>query len=414
MKKFGLGFTVNHSFKLLTLFALAAVMILTAGCKAKTIRILTATGSDVYSRAVAEVYEKEKGTKVEIEHVPYHQLYEKIMISLTKGSGVYDLVDVPSEWIDGLASNFIPLNSYMKSPEKFIGEFYGIDYYSIGGNYLAIPWYGNANIGYYRTDLFEEAGLELPKTWDDYIDVAKKLTRDNIYGATVPGKRSRHLAMEFMSLVQDFGGEFLDKNNKPVFNSDAGVKALELLRSLIYEHKVTPPGALEMTYDESLTLFQQGRAAMTLNYPWAVGLLEDKSSSNVVGKWGMFARPGHSQLGMWGWAIPSDSKNKDQAWKFLEFLLTPEMQKKAAMEGLSVASRTVLADPEVLAKHPNLEAVKGGFENGFHPPRLAELEGILDVVAQHFSTALASRDSNPDLKKILDDAVNEVNSILEK
>ena len=74
---------------------------------------------------------------------------------------------------------------------------------------------------YYSSDLLDAVGLKAgPATWDEYREFAKKLTKDSVFGTMIASKQDIEATTRFQSFIQEAGGDILDANNKPTFDSD--------------------------------------------------------------------------------------------------------------------------------------------------------------------------------------------------
>jgi multiple sugar transport system substrate-binding protein len=136
----------------------------------------------------------------------------------------------------------------------------------------------------YNKKLFDEAGLEYPKddwTWEDFRITAKKLTDSskNQYGTAYSVSGSEDTTWHLWPLLWQNGGKILE-GTKPVFNSDAGVAALETLRAIAVDDKSM---YLDQTDEKYGPLFNSGRVGMMISGPWSLlDLKEAKFQYDVV------------------------------------------------------------------------------------------------------------------------------------
>ena len=120
---------------------------------------------------------------------------------------------------------------------------------TFNGKSYAIPFWGEGTALYYRTDLFQEAGLENPPdTWEEFRDFALKLTKPSevIYGAGL-GYGSGNSDAEWLSrsMIWAFGGSIFDESGtKVAFNSPETLEAAKFISALFMEDKTTPPTAM--------------------------------------------------------------------------------------------------------------------------------------------------------------------------
>jgi multiple sugar transport system substrate-binding protein len=134
----------------------------------------------------------------------------------------------------------------------------------------------------YNKNLFDKAGLSYPTdqwSWDDFRTAAKKLTdkSTNTYGSAYSVSGSEDTTWHLWPLLWQHGGKILD-GNKPAFNSDAGVAALETFRQMAVDDKSM---YLDQTDEKYAPLFNSGHVGMMLSGPWA--LLELKEAKLAYG-----------------------------------------------------------------------------------------------------------------------------------
>lgn len=145
------------------------------------------------------------------------------------------------------------------------------------------PIQGGGDLLVYRTDLLAEAGIEPPKTWDEYKAAVAKLhnPEKGIYGVALRGQRgSGANVWRWLPLFKAHGGEWF-KDGKPAFNSDAAVKATEDYLELF---KYSAPGTQTGSFDESTGAFRSGKVALIIESAPLGGMSVDKAQSQVVDK----------------------------------------------------------------------------------------------------------------------------------
>src|SRR5690606_21916934 len=118
----------------------------------------------------------------------------------------------------------------------------------------------------YRDDLFEEAGLDAPETWDDVVHAAKTLNdpSNGRYGIAMPGKTDFSPRFAYGMILYSTGGNTFDADGQPIFESPESVNALRLYKEL---YQYSPPGSLNFGFSEIQRALAQGRAAMTISNP---------------------------------------------------------------------------------------------------------------------------------------------------
>jgi trehalose/maltose transport system substrate-binding protein len=106
---------------------------------------------------------------------------------------------------------------------------------TINGKVMAVAFMANAQHLVYRADILEKAGVEAPKTYEDMLAAAKKIKDMGLMDNPVGGayKAGWNLAQEFNNMFLGYGGSHFEEGSaKPTVNSEAGVKALEMMKAL--------------------------------------------------------------------------------------------------------------------------------------------------------------------------------------
>ena len=375
--------------------AAAALLFATSPAHAQKpieINVLSVGGQ---ARAVLELredfekmYQKEFGApvKVNVIRAGYGELHEKLVSESMASSSSFDVVMLTHAWIPEFAERGLleDLTAYTKNPklrakDLDLGDFIPsvLDSYGRWGPKLvAFPYIADVMLLYYRADLFDEYKLKPPNTWDEYLEVAKKLTIDrdgdgkiDIYGNSLMAGLSHHNTILWMqrhlSMMgkREIEGTLWDKNRKPIFNNAQGQAALKAYKDIL---AYSPPGAITYQYADAITAFQKGIAAMTEQWTMAYGPFNDPKRSSVAGKVKVALIPGTMQngqvfrvphLGGWSMGVNSKSKQKDPAYKFVEYIcFTMDVEKAHKSATPSRTSSYQKLDPE---KDASLKAVFG-------------------------------------------------------
>lgn len=197
---------------------------------------------------------------------------------------------------------------------------------SWNGNLYALPFYSESSMTYYRTDLFEAAGLEMPPqpTWDQMAEFAKVLHKpeQEQYGLCLRGKAGWGENMAIVTtMANSFGARWFDQEWKPEFTGEAWSNAINFYVDTL--RKYGPPGVTSNGFNETLALFNSGKCAMWVDATVAGSFVTDESQSKVADSVGFALAPkqvtdrGAGWLWSWALAIPSTSDAKDAAKTFV-------------------------------------------------------------------------------------------------
>ncbi len=209
------------------------------------------------------------------------------------------------------------------------------------GKLYGLPFYAESAMTYYRTDLFEKAGIKMPETptYEQIRGFADKLTDkpNQIYGMCLRGKPGWGENMAYVtSLVNAEGGRWFDEKWKPTLTSPAWHKAVTYYSDILKSDG--PPGATSNGFNENLALFSSGHCGMWIDATVAAGLLFDKKQSSVAESVGFAAMPTGSFKGaptwLWSWnlAIPASTKQADAARTFVTWATSQDYIKLVASE----------------------------------------------------------------------------------
>jgi multiple sugar transport system substrate-binding protein len=299
------------------------------------------------------VWEQLTGIKSNVVELSLPDAYSKAIAEHIAASGAYDVLDILPAWLPSLADGGViaPLDDYMA---KYMNKADLDDYHPL---YKALPTYkgkvwgffddGDMFALYYRKDVFEDPklkdayqakfgkALEVPKSWEDYAQVAQFITDQmapNVYGAGhfrkagSPGNQ-----FDFVQQFRTNGGKFFDDNMKAQLVSDAGVKTLT---NMLAANAASIPGNNELDAVALWAAWLQGKVAMIYSWPptgrMTAGYSQsDKAinfvpQSTIADKVGYAVVPGNPQHAAgFHKALSADSANPDAAYLLMQWMTSP-------------------------------------------------------------------------------------------
>ncbi len=390
-----------------------------------------------FVQKVLPKFEESTGMKVNIEVLNYALMHEKLVPQLTapEGAGSYDVIVVDNYWVgefvragwlmqldDKVAtSKTIKLEDYLPSMVNMVGK--------LNGKTYMIPFYNYAMALIYRDDLLSDPSLQqeykqkygkdlaLPGSVDEYVELAKFMTRDlngdgqiDLYGSSMMGLRPDPTTMEWLNYLYSSGGRIYDDQWNVTVNNEAGVKALTLYVDAM-KH-AAPPGAPAYGFDEAFSTMAQGQAFSYITFNWMLPQLNDPEKSQVVDKCKVVRVPGgKGLLGGWGWAIPVSSPNPDAAWAFIEWVESFEVAKERALLGGAPARIDVFEDADVLAKYPHYSEVEKIVGEAIPFPIMSRSPQVVEVLGRVISEAVAGSKTVTDA---LNEAAEELKGLVDK
>ncbi|QLC73025.1 sugar ABC transporter substrate-binding protein [Pseudomonas sp. LPB0260] len=196
---------------------------------------------------------------------------------------------------------------------------------SVDGKLYALPFYAESSITYYRTDLFEQAGLSMPEqpTWEQMREFAAALHKpeQEQYGICLRGKAGWGENMALISTVANaYGARWFDEQWQPEFTGSEWKQALNFYVDTLKQFG--PPGASSNGFNENLALFNSGKCALWVDASVAGSFVTDTSQSKVADKVGFSRAPqqvtdkGSAWLYSWALGIPTSSNSKAAAKLF--------------------------------------------------------------------------------------------------
>ncbi|MEU4385074.1 sugar ABC transporter substrate-binding protein [Promicromonospora sp. NPDC023805] len=277
------------------------------------------------------------GVDVRFVSLPENEARAKITASVATGGGEFDVVMISNYetpmwaengWIENLQPYIEATDGY--DAEDFVPSVR--EALSHDGDMYSVPFYGESSFLAYRTDLFEQAGLEMPAnpTWDEVRELAAELNapEEDFSGICLRGLAGWGEVMAPMTTaINTFGGGWFDEDWNATLDSPESREAIETYIDTLQTSG--QPGAATSGFGDCLTRFAQGQSAMWYDATSMVSSVEDPASSTVAGKVGYAPAPvaeteSAGWLYSWSLAIPSTSEHKDAAWDFVSWMTDKE------------------------------------------------------------------------------------------
>src|SRR3978361_1140135 len=215
------------------------------------------------------------GIQVESEQIPEQQQRPKAVIELTSGKPSFDVIHVSyhvQKRQFEKAGWLADLSGFMKDPNLTTPDLVDSDFSAAGlqyarndkGEMLSLPWSVDYFILYYNKEMFAKKGVAVPRTFDEMVDAAEKLTdpKEGTFGFVGRGLRNANMTL-WTNFFLNYGGEFLDAKGNILTDGPEAVEATKLYQRLLT--KVAPPGVSGFNWMESMASFTQGPTAMGID-----------------------------------------------------------------------------------------------------------------------------------------------------
>jgi multiple sugar transport system substrate-binding protein len=256
---------------------------------------------------------------------------------------------------------------------EFVDQFSGglLDLANYDGKQYGVPFSPDLSVLLYNKDMFEAAGLDPespPTTWDELIEAAKATTTDDCYGYVFSGGDAGGMMFTFGPYLWNNGGDFTKNDGKESSLDTPEVQeAVQLLVDMVYEYKVTPESITSYDWTSTSDAFKAGKAAMIVLGSSAVGDIVN-GEYNFEAGCGLIPSPdGKTYSSFSGGdsiAMLESTEYPDEAWQFIEYCLSPEVQVDQLAASGYIPARLDLYDNELYAGHEEyqvlMEALKVG------------------------------------------------------
>jgi trehalose/maltose transport system substrate-binding protein len=339
-----------------------------AGAHAATITISCGSvGQDFeFCKKTTEDWAKKTGNTVKLFTPPQSttDILALFRQMFAAKSSDLDVINVDVVWPGMIKDHLIDLKPYSKGVEK---EHFPsiVANNTADGKLIAMPWFTDAGLLYYRKDLLEKHGEKAPTTWEELAATAKKVQdaerkagNADMQGFVFQAKAYEGLTCDAVEWLWSYGGgNVVDDKGNITVNNPKAAKALNTAASWI--GTIAPTGVLNYGEEDARGVFQSGNAVFMRNWPYAWSLGNGKDSK-IAGKIGVSALPkggadgrNAATLGGWQLAVSKYSKNPKEAADLVMYMTSKEIQKERAIKGsYNPTIPSLYQDKDVLAAAP--------------------------------------------------------------
>jgi sorbitol/mannitol transport system substrate-binding protein len=409
------------------ILAATTALTLIAGAAAAqdtTITIATVNNGDmIRMQGYTDRFTEQTGIGVEWVTLEENVLRQRVTTDITTRGGQFDIMTIGmyETPIWGANGWLVPLDDL--SAEYDVDDILPAmrNGLSHGGTLYAAPFYGESSMVMYRTDLMEQAGLEMPEapTWQFIREAAAAMDdpEADINGICLRGKPGWGEGGAFITVTANsFGARWFDENWRPQFDQPEWKEALTFFTNLMNDYG--PAGYATNGFNENLSLFQQGKCGMWIDATVAASFVTNPADSTVAEHVGFALAPNAEGVEkrsnwLWAWAlaIPAGTQKADAAKQFIEWATSKEyIELVAANEGwanVPPGARTSLYETPDYQAVPfaamTLESINAADPTnptvdpvpyvGIQFVAIPEFAGIATQVSQEFSAVYAGQQS---------------------
>ena len=332
------------AFVLVLVLSLCSVSVFADGVTLNALFMKQAGYSEDDVTAMTQAFTEATGIQVNPTFVAYEELAPKILTSAA--SGGYDVILGDCIWPAQFAKAGLVLEVTDRLSEVDLDDIYqgALDATKYEGKYYGMPWLNDVKYMFVNMELLKQAGVEAaPTTWDELIADAKLCKEQGICEYPIVGcyAQAECLVCDYTCIAGSFGGTFVDADNNPTLNSPENVAALDFMAQTLTDGLCNPK-SLEMIEDDVLSTFAAGNAVFAINWTYQYASMNDESASSVVGQGIIMPIPGTDKAqsatvnGGMPLMITAGCKNPDEAWDYMLFLASKEMQAKYCANALPI------------------------------------------------------------------------------
>lgn len=343
---------------------------------------------------IIEQYEAETGITVNLTTFPFDGLLTQEANAAQSGSNAFDLFLINESWVgqfydNGWVQPITDIDPGFTWDEGLI-EYDGVGRWdaenrttSPDGEIYSLPINGNIQEFIYRTDVYDQAGLTVPTTWDEALTNARQATAS---GAVANGyvARGKTPSYDFSGILYSYGGSWFEDeaggDYTPTIDTPEFRDALTMFRDLA---DTGPAAPQTIAQAEAISLMQSGSTLQATLVTASATPLEDPAASLVAGKVGYAVLPGATPVsGTWTLGVPVglDQDRSAAALQFLTWLTSKEtMQTWADLGGVTTRSDVSTDRPELQVVIDSADIVRGGMRYPFTPEMLKVTDPALGL-----------------------------------
>jgi len=304
-----------------------------------TLSLLSIQPHERAARQLARDFQVATGAGVRVTIVPYDQIRSKAIVDVQSGAPRYDVFDYWYTTVGELAHQGVleDLTGFIdQSPDvhadDFIGSVYD-PYTLVDGRRYGLPFDGDSQVLFYNEDLLARSGFGgPPRTWDEYLHMAEKITGDHpdgsVYGAVLPAQAAPIIiGSAFANRLAGYGGRFLS-GGRPALDQ----KAVAAASSMNAVARFTP-SPVKIAFEAAVAMFLAGKAAM-MEFWTDLGVnAQDPRQSKVRGRWDVTplpvgvagSRPVAALNAGFALGVSRASRNPDLARRFVKFATSKQI-----------------------------------------------------------------------------------------
>ncbi len=359
-------------------------------------------------QALADDFKAETGITANIDVVGQDVFENRITLSFSGATGDIDVVHTPviqvqrwvaAGWLKALTAE---VDAMPVKDEILAGP---LDAYLINGDRWAVPFMAGTGLMTYRKDVLDAAGLDVPETWEDMLQVAAAVHSDETAAIAMRAAPGQGFNMFIFPMVmRAYGGKFFEDyaggDLTPAINSPENLEALNIYIKLLNDY--APQGAGNFNFAEVNAAAQNGQIVFAVEGTGVVSQIVDPEKSKFADRTGLALPPGgpagrSPAIAVHGLGVPASAENPEAAAKFIEWAVSKETVTKIALSEPfpDFTTGSVADNEEVIAKyadvHPEFLKLRVEALNlaiGHYRPLLPEWPALGAAIGENINAAI--------------------------
>jgi multiple sugar transport system substrate-binding protein len=301
---------------------------------------------------------------LEVTALEYGELYSQLSLALTQQSPDFDVVSLDDAWIPQFATFLTTIDAVSLSPDEIVPVVADLARFPLEAAPCGVPWLGDAQFFVTRPDWLDEGGFASPETWEATTNVAETLAstlspEEELSSFAMSTLSLHDLVDSFLPILRGCGVDLIDaETSVPQLDTFEALTAIAYFQQLA---TISPVESSATGASTNIEQFERGYVAMMSNF-WSSSVLATPfvEEPRFAGPMECSAQPSEgnhprrSMTGSWIAGIPVGSLRAKQARDFVEWLISPEIQRAMVDIALPPVLAPIYADDGAIDAQPHL------------------------------------------------------------
>lgn len=364
------------------------------------------------------------GIEVVFTNDPLAGLREKIVTESIGNPGSWDVTIYFETWGPSLAGFLLPIDDFADQWRPDLDDYPSatIGMSTLNGTLYGLPARSHVMMFFYRGDVFDALGLEVPTTWDGVLETARTIDAAGlgVRGITMNwAQQGGGISLiPWTNVLRAYGADIFDADWRPLFASEQAIAATEVYQSLL---RYAPGGAVTYNEGDMRSSFASGEAAMALAWSWSYEIFQNPQTANpdVIANTRYTAAipgldgPTQPVAMTWPLGVSNSSRNPGAALEWVKWMTNPDLDAQAVASGQTVVANrlgTFFSDETNAAWGGFSRAMGEAYANATPLPIYVEFPEVADVL----EGALSSIASGAQVRQTLEVAARDVEAIMRR